>query len=165
MIICKLFLLSAIFLYMVTSAFSAEKLTIQDFVIYTALGERHIFSEVISELPDNTLLIINFTSINCKPCRKEIPELREFHTQHPKQAKLIYIYAEAGKPVQENAKSLGVLNIAYVDPFGKAREIFFVKSVPTTILINKNKNIVARFDGYTEKNMNDIKAILLEKKK
>jgi thioredoxin-related protein len=133
---------------------------IEDFAIYSVSGERIIFSEMLASLPDNGFLIINFTSVNCIPCKKEIPELKELIIKYKNKAKLICVYSEAGKPVQDLAESLGVIDIAFVDPFGKVQSIFAIKSVPVTILFSKKSLIIQRLEGYTQKNMKALEEVL-----
>jgi len=43
--------------------------------LYDMAGKRHVLYAVLDALPDDGLAMINFTSIHCKPCKKEIPEL------------------------------------------------------------------------------------------
>ena len=132
-----------------------------NFVMYSAQGQRYIFYDIVKKLPADGLLIFNFTSIYCRPCKKEIPELLHISKKAGKRAKLICVYAEAGSPVKENASKLGVLDSAYVDPFGKIQKKFNVKKLPVTIVINREHAILGRFVGYTEDNIKKIRKLLL----
>lgn len=161
----KKIILYSFYLFIAFNLFSlvlAENNFTEDFAIYTAKGERRIFSEILSSLPDAGVLLINFTSVDCKPCRKEIPELRELEIKYKDRAKLICVYSEVGKSVQKLSETLGVLDCSFVDPFGKIQRLFTVKSVPVTFLINKKSQIIYRLDGYTKDNMKDLESFLKE---
>jgi thiol-disulfide isomerase/thioredoxin len=133
---------------------------VENFVLYDVNGRRGIFHDLFSSLPRNGMLILNFTSIHCLPCRKEIPELATIAATAGNRAKLVCVYAECGDPVRESATSLNVLNSAYTDSFGNIQKLFNVKKIPVTIIINKNLTLVERFEGYTPESIQKIKAIL-----
>jgi thiol-disulfide isomerase/thioredoxin len=89
-----------------------------NFAVHSVSGKRFVFYDILKRLPPKGIVIVNFTSIYCKPCRREIPELLSISRKRGRAIKLICIYAESGKPVSENARELNVLDRAYVDPFG-----------------------------------------------
>lgn len=136
----------------------------ENFVLYDLQGKRRIFYDLFEPLPDEGMLILNFTSINCKPCRKEIPELADIAAKSEGRAKLVCVYAEAGDQVKEVAASLDVLECAFVDPFGNIRKQHNVKKIPVTIIIDKKYQRVGRFDGYSEKNIDRIRKLFFKRK-
>lgn len=160
----KLLIFFIVFFNTITISVPAQNTQIEDFVIYSAVGERRIFSQILSSIPKAGVLMINFTSIYCKPCRIEIPELRELASKYKERVRLICIYSETGKQVQECAEQLGVFDRSFVDPFGKAQALFTVKKVPVTFLIDKKGRIIQRFDGYTQENMKALEIVIKEKK-
>jgi thiol-disulfide isomerase/thioredoxin len=133
-----------------------------NFAVHSVSGKRFVFYNILKSLPPRGIVIVNFTSIYCKPCRREIPELLSISGKGGRAVRLVCIYAESGKPVSENARELGVLE-AYVDPFGSIRSKFEVKKIPVTILIDKSRTILGRFEGYTESNIKSIKRIVIGK--
>ncbi len=133
---------------------------VENFVLYSVQGKRCIFYDIVKALPAKGLLILNFTSVYCKPCKKEIPELLEISEKAGNWASLVCIYAEAGDPVKKSAGELGILSKTYVDPFGKIRKSFNVKKIPVTFVIKKNI-IKGRFVGYTKENIKAIKELVL----
>jgi thiol-disulfide isomerase/thioredoxin len=133
----------------------------EDFVVYSVDGKRNIFYEMSNSLPTNGVIILNFSSIHCRPCRKEIPELVRIMKKSSGRARFICVYAEGGKEVKENALSIGILTMAYVDPFGNIRNQYAVKKIPVTIIISKEHRIVDRFEGYSEDNMQKIEKLVL----
>ncbi len=128
--------------------------------LYDLTGGRHILFSIIDSLPEGGIAILNFTSIYCKPCKKEIPELLAIAGSSRK-IKLLCIYAENAKLSSQSAGELGVYDRAYVDPLGAVQQKFGVKKYPVTVLINKKKQIVGRYEGYSEKNIEAIKRAVL----
>lgn len=137
---------------------SSSVIKAQNFPVYNLNGERHVFYKMLAELPERGLMIVNFTSITCLPCKKEIPELKNT-SEISEKIKLILIYAENSEGVKDNAASMGVAENAFVDPFGNIQKLYGVKQYPVTFVINKKYEIVGRFDGYTEANIKKIKQI------
>ena len=127
--------------------------------IYHVDGRRSVLYGLLKDLPRDGVLILNFTSVYCKPCKKEIPELARIAAKHPGRVILICLYAETGDPVRESASSLGILPNAYVDPLSSVQAEFNVKSYPVTVLVAGDGGILGRFEGYTEKNIRGIEKI------
>ena len=138
---------------------SAKKQKAPNFPVYDVNGKRHVFYLMIDALPRGGIMIVNFTSIFCKPCKKEIPELIEI-AKGKRKVKLICIYSERGNPVKQSASSLGAMDIAYVDPFGAIRSKYNVEKIPATVLVNKSCDIIGRFEGYTEANIGKIRQMV-----
>jgi len=137
----------------------SEQQTAENFPVYNLKGERKIFYRLIESLPDNGLAIVNFTSVTCLPCKKEIPELKALAESKGGEVMLLCIYAETADQVKTSAASLGVEENAYVDPFGAIRNKFNITKFPVTIVIDKKYKIIGRYEGYTRKNINGIKKI------
>lgn len=127
--------------------------------VYTIKSERHILHELLDALPEDGVAMLNFTSVNCLPCKKEIPELRAIAGK-AKNVKLLCIYAEEAAIAGPHAKKMGIYDCSYVDALGVVQAKFGVKKYPVTILINKKREIVGRFEGYTVENIEAIKKIV-----
>jgi thiol-disulfide isomerase/thioredoxin len=134
-----------------------------NFALHSVMGKRFVFYDILKKLPPKGIVILNFTSVYCKPCRREIPELLSISGRGGSRIKLICVYAESGKAVSDSARELAVLDRACVDPFGAIRSKFEVKKIPVTILIDKSRTILGRFEGYTEDNIRLIKKIVIGK--
>lgn len=152
--------ISAYIIFTASGDICSQSRSVPNFAMYNVTGKRFVFYNILKKLPPRGIVILNFTSIYCKPCRREIPELLSISGKGGKKIRLVCIYAESGKPVSENARELGVLE-AYVDPFGALRSKFNVKKIPVTILIDKSRTILGRFEGYTESNIQSIKKIVI----
>lgn len=135
----------------------------EDFVVYSIEGKRTIFYDYLAAIPGNGVVLLNFTSINCKPCRKEIPELVSVIEGSGGRAKLLCIYSESGNSVRELASELNILDKAYVDPFGNIQKQYDVRKIPVTYVIRGDGTILGRYDGYTEDNIRKIQEIVLVK--
>ncbi len=120
----------------------------QNFALYDVEGNRQVFYGILKENPGK-IFVLNFTSVDCVPCKKEIPELIELEKKNP-QMKLFFIFSEAGNIAKPVGKSLGLTTI-YSDPVENIQKIFGVKSYPTTVVIQKGK-ILSTLVGYNEEN-------------
>ncbi len=134
-----------------------------DFVLYRVDGKRTVFYDHLGSLPKNGVLLVNFTSIYCKPCRKEIPELVRITGKAGDRAKLICIYSESSNQVKGIASELNILDKTFVDPFGNIQKQYDVKKIPVTYIIGKNHTILGRYDGYSDENIKNIESIVLTK--
>lgn len=110
-------------------------------------------------------MLINFFATWCPPCRKEIPSLIQLQKEYgPKGFTVIGISTDQG-------------GTAMVDKFAKKMEINYpvllsdsetpsafggIIGIPTSFLVNREGNIVKRYDGYVDRQtlVNDLKAIL-----
>lgn len=142
---------------------SSQNKKADDFVLYKIDGTRTVFYDHIRSLPKNGVLLVNFTSIYCKPCRNEIPELVKITGQAPGRAKIIFIFAESGNLVKELSSELNILDKTYVDSFGNIQKQYDIKKIPVTYVIGKNNTILGRFEGYTDENIKNIESIVLVK--
>tara|TARA_B100001093_G_C26417815_1_gene838455 strand:- start:403 stop:738 length:336 start_codon:yes stop_codon:yes gene_type:complete len=94
-------------------------------------------------------MIINFWASWCLPCKREMPSLAKLAQKYPD----IKIYAiNMEKPNKLRAgdffKSLGITSLdIYFDPDFKLVKTFKMRGLPTSIIIDKNANEVARVIG------------------
>jgi thiol-disulfide isomerase/thioredoxin len=133
--------------------------TAENFALYNIKGERFILYNILNSLPDGSMLIVNFTSVKCLPCTKEIPELKNISESTAGNTKLMCIYAETTDVARISAESLGVSECSYVDPFGNIQKTYNIKKYPVTFIIDKKFKILGRFEGYSERNIKKIKQL------
>jgi thiol-disulfide isomerase/thioredoxin len=150
-----------IFVSIVTSKNAGE--TAPDFRLFDLAGKKHNLYDIIKSLPENGFLILNFTSIYCLPCEKEIPDLVRLEKSGNGKFKLLCVFAECCKPAKEKAVKLRVFEKSLSDPFEKVKPEYSVTSFPVTFIINKKHLILGRYDGYSSKNMIEIEKILFGK--
>lgn len=133
---------------------------IPNFPLYKTTGERIVFEDIRSALASDEILIINFTSVHCVPCKKEIPELADLAKTMPK-VKVIFIYAERGAAVKAHAASFGIADRAYCDdPLNTIFSKFGVKATPMTMIVSANGVVLEQYNGYAEKNLASMKNII-----
>ena len=150
-------LLPAFMLLTFSTAVIPADTTAENFAVYNLNGERFIFYKIIDSIPENGLLVVNFTSVTCIPCKKEIPELKNITEAGKGKNRLMCIYAETADAAGPSAESLGVKENAYVDPFGNIQKMYNVKKYPVTFIIDRQYKILGRFEGYNEANIRNIK--------
>jgi len=102
----------------------------------------------ITVMPSDKLTIINFWATWCPPCRGEMPELNAFFQQHSDNVAFyaINLREEAGFVndfMYQNGYSLPVL----LDSNGEIGNLFQVKFIPTTIVVDGSGIITFRKSG------------------
>jgi len=152
---------AAVLLVFFTAVSFADTARIHNFPVYNVLSQRMTLFSILEKLPKNGSLVINFTSIHCEPCRKEVPELVELSRDQGNTA-VLFIYAEYNKAeVREYASALikddKIMPMVCTDLFGTIQKEFGVKSVPCTLVVDRQGRIRGRFEGYTPGNMEKIK--------
>ena len=148
----------------VNTALSEEKTPFKNMLI---LEEPKIYKEIIFQDRDgmqidlnkvNTdkIYILNFWATWCAPCREEMPSLDKLQE---KNGIFIFPINLEEKNLQKTEKFYKDLNIknlnTYFDDGLKLVKVFALRGVPTTIILNKNKELIARISGsvdFTDKN-------------
>jgi thiol-disulfide isomerase/thioredoxin len=144
--------------FLVTLTVASES-SAPNFAFYRHDGARHVFYQILDSLPEGGMALLNFTSVTCKPCKKEIPELKGITDFAGGRLRLLCVYSEQGDEVRACAAELKVLEHAFVDPMGTVRKSFGVEKIPTTIIVGKDRTVLGRFVGYTPENIELIRAI------
>ena len=97
------------------------------------------------------LIILNFWATWCAPCLKEIPELINLKAELKKHVNEIFISVDSSpqKVIPDFIKkySYDELNIFIDQKFSIATKLN-AKVVPTTIVLDSDKNELARVEGY-----------------
>ncbi len=96
-------------------------------------------------------VIVNFWATWCPPCRKEMPDLQDFHSKHQVTGNATVLAVNFQE--EDLAAVRGFLNdlwlefpVAYVSP-GKSVDGFRVRGLPTTYVIHPEGCAVAREEG------------------
>ncbi|TSD62295.1 TlpA family protein disulfide reductase [Inquilinus sp. KBS0705] len=102
------------------------------------------------------VIILNFWATWCPPCIAEMPSINQLYLQFKNNPNVLIIPVDVdgdfGKSVtfmQKNGYALPVYNMASDIPDG-----FIGQSIPTTVIINKNGQVVLKHEGaadYTNK--------------
>ena len=121
---------------------------ITEFKLLDLEGREHLISQNSSEL-----LLINFWATWCPPCIKEIPDLLDLKKIYKNKIELLFISVDnnASKVVPEFLKKNNFSKIKiYKDEKLKIAGKFKVNVMPTTLIINKNFDEIARIEGFID---------------
>ena len=140
----------------VNTALSEEKTPFKNMLI---LEEPKIYKEIIfqyrscmqidlNKFNTDKIYILNFWATWCAPCREEMPSLDKLQE---KNGIFIFPINLEEKNLQKTEKFYKDLNIknlnTYFDDGLKLVKVFALRGVPTTIILNKNKELIARISG------------------
>ena len=123
------------------------------------LDEPKVYKEIIFQDRDGTkinlnlissdeIYILNFWATWCAPCKDEMPSLDKLQAIEG-----IFIYPinmedKNLNNVDKFYKDLKIKNLnVYFDQGLKLVKVFTLRGVPTTIILNKNKEMIARISG------------------
>jgi peroxiredoxin len=115
------------------------------------------------------LIFLTFWATWCGPCKKEMPSLEALYQQFKyKDFSIVSIALdyEKSSSVKEFIKKNGYTFPVLVDPKNHTVDLFQVKGIPTTILIDKQGMIIGKAMGPREWNKPEVISlinILLEK--
>ena len=137
-------------------AFSKEKPPFKNILV---LSEPKIYKEIIfqdrhgvqvdlNSINSAEIYILNFWATWCAPCKDEMPSLDKLQA---KDGILIFPINMEEKNLNNTDKFYKDLNIRnlkiYFDDGLKLVKIFALRGVPTTVILNKNKEMIARISG------------------
>ena len=137
-------------------AFSKEKAPFRNILV---LDKPKVYKEIIfqdrdgnqldlNQINTNEIYILNFWATWCAPCKDEMPSLDKLHG---KEGIFVYPINMEEKNINNTDKFYKDLNInnlnIYFDEGLKLVKLFTLRGVPTTIILNKNKEMVARISG------------------
>ncbi len=142
-------------LLLLTKGIFSQTIEIPNSKLFPNGGGEIILHEYLESLKENELAVLNFTSVTCIPCKKEIPELLRLSEKNP-DMKLFIIFAESDS--SKFAASLGVSKF-YADPLGTLQNKYKIKAYPVTFIVTRYKKILARLEGYNEKNTKKLIAL------
>jgi len=134
---------------------------IPNFALYDIQGNRHILYELLKDLPNDGIMVINFTSIFCPPCKKEIPQLISIVNSSKQKVRLIFIYNEDSKAINDDVIYFNIKDKAFTDVLGTIKAKLKVEKIPTTLILNKNGTIIGTYIGYSDNNIKAIKDMIV----
>ncbi len=114
----------------------------EDFSIETLSGENYTLYEA---LETHDLMVINFWASWCGPCQYEFPFLEEAWEKYSDRIGVVALSVEendTGAVLDGFVKEFG-LKFTVMNDGDKLSEKFGVYGVPTTMIVNKDKKIVA----------------------
>ena len=138
------------------SALGKEKPPFKNILV---LDKPKVYNEIIFQDRDgnqldlnliNTdeLYILNFWATWCAPCKDEMPSLDKLQAKDGIYIFPINMEEKNLKNTDKFYKDLNIKNLnTYFDNGLKLVKVFTLRGVPTTIIFNKNKEMVARISG------------------
>lgn len=98
--------------------------------------------------------VINFFSVTCKPCRKEMPELATLEKQYPG-VRFISVHTEpeSAENIDKFIKSLSGAPSNIVQTFGGLQETFHYIGLPHTLVLDAENIVLLNLVGFTPNNM------------
>ncbi len=122
--------------------------TIPDIELKLLNGKKTSIHKLLKDGP----MIIDFWATWCEPCKKQMYHLNKFH-KHFKDAgfKVLTINTDTPKSmgkVKSYVRSKKFEFMVAVDPNNQVMRKLRVKLMPTTILVDKDGNILYRHQGY-----------------
>ncbi len=98
-------------------------------------------------------VVIEFFAVDCIWCPKAAPGTRELAQSHPNtRLQLLTVAADGSSKaeVAEYAKAVGYEGFpVLVDTAGKAKSLYGITRVPTTVLIGKSGKVLRIYKGWT----------------
>ena len=102
----------------------------------------------LNSINTDELYILNFWATWCAPCKDEMPSLDKLHTKDGIFIFPINMEEKNLKNTDKFYKDLNIKNLnIYFDDGLKLVKVFALRGVPTTIILNKNKEMIARISG------------------
>ena len=95
------------------------------------------------------IVFLNFWASWCPPCRNEMPSMQKLYNRYKTEPfKMIAVsIKESPGQVKDFFKEKRLSFTALLDPRGEAGKKFGINSIPTTFILDKNGNIIARALG------------------
>ena len=104
---------------------------------------------------ENKIIILNFFATWCPPCRAEIPDFVELVNEHDsKDLVIIGVSLDRGgvDTVKEFAEKYKINYPLLLDDGLVSKEYGPIRSIPTTFIIDRKKNITEKIIGSRSKN-------------
>ncbi|GIV21562.1 MAG: hypothetical protein KatS3mg023_3313 [Armatimonadota bacterium] len=97
------------------------------------------------------VLVLDFWATSCAPCRRTMPRIEEFYQRYKGQGVTVIGVAvdiDDYNRVTQFAKEAGVTYAIAADTSGEAKQAYYLRTLPTLVVIDKDGVIVLRLDGY-----------------
>ncbi len=96
------------------------------------------------------IILLNFWATWCGPCKEEMPFLETLHRQFKEKDFVLLTVSvdyEGARPVQEFINKQGYTFPVLLDPKSEVLDLYEVKGIPTTFLIDKKGKMIGRAIG------------------
>lgn len=111
-------------------------------------------------------VLLDFWATWCKPCLKNLPKLEKIYQDYAEKGLTVLAINEDGtrslSKVEPLVNSLGLTFPVLIDEDREIMRLYDVNGLPTSILIDQNKQIVLTLRGYRPGDEQDLKQKLDE---
>jgi len=129
---------------------SAENKRASDFTLTNLNGK----TVTLSDFKDK-VIILDFWATHCPPCIQEIPDFVKLYNKYKdKGLVIIGVSLDRGdvEKVKRFCRNKGVNYPVVIGNYEVTKNYGGIRYIPTTFIIDKNRNIVKKFIGYTPMN-------------
>jgi len=96
---------------------------------------------------NNNTTVIALWSTTCIPCRVELPQLQDFAATHPEVDVIAVNIGDVPNSVQNYVNEIGLTMPVIIDFEGRVSTALGITSVPSTLVISPDGNIVSSHLG------------------
>lgn len=146
---------------------AAEPLS--NFAFYNLRMERIVLADSLKNFSEKDILILNFTGSQCKPCKEQVPALLNLAAQTDLSASgkwkthlWVVFVGDDFQTGKEYSKLLKLDGIAetLADPLSSSYSQAKITGVPTVFILNRNREILFKSEGYNEQAVATLKNFL-----
>jgi thiol-disulfide isomerase/thioredoxin len=125
--------------------------TIPDIPMYTLEDERFTLYEGLEKIGSDKILLLNFTSAYCKPCKIEIPELLKIKEKNDKIELWFIFVGDEAEVINSKVKEFNMPREIKIlkDPLQTSLKRLNNSAVPLSFLVTVEKKIATYSVGYT----------------
>jgi len=110
------------------------------------LKDTNHHTHIIDDL-ESSLTLVHFWATWCSPCIKELPALLTFMERQDNNRSLILIAVDSQNNTKRYLTSNGIKHTVLVDQYGKAMHGFDIKTIPTTLIYNREGILIKKITG------------------
>ena len=110
------------------------------------LKDTNHHTHIIDDLK-SPLTLVHFWATWCSPCIKELPALITFMERQGNNRSLILIAADSQENTKRYLTSNDIEDTVLVDQYGKAMHEFNIKTIPTTLIYNREGMLIKKITG------------------
>ena len=136
-----------------------------DIIKLDTLNEKQI--NIFKKFQDKKIFLLNFWATWCPPCIKEIPELIKLRKKYINSIEVFFISVDSNpkKMIPKFLKKNKFEDfLIFIDNELKITKKLGVKIMPTTLIVDKDLNEIARVKGYIdwldERVINELNSLL-----
>ncbi|HEY3329173.1 MAG TPA: TlpA disulfide reductase family protein [Capsulimonadaceae bacterium] len=137
-----------------------QRVQLPDFAMKTPDGAPFSLADAVAKGP----VVLDFWATYCGPCRLELPELDKIRQQYESKGVQFYAVNSNDEPsvVQQYAAEMKLGLPMLIDQPPIVSAALEINAIPVTIIIGRNRTIVAKLVGY-DQNMKEDLPLALDK--